>query len=628
MSKPASKYLYYQTLLIIFFASSALTSSAQQFVAINDSVKQHIFSYHEIYGLEDKQSILKIEDVVTTKYASKFIPSSTFTPKTYDRNSTYWYRIRLKNNIKSNENWVLEFYDQTIDHINMYAQTDSGKFKEYKLGADLEFAKRAYHHKNVTFLIDKNFTGDRIYYFSIKAEQPAAVMVVLKNVSWFIQYGLREYMLLGTLYGMILVFCLYNFLLFFAIRQKQYIYYILYNLSIGIYEMSSNGIAYQYFWPDSPRWNEIAYGVALYSATVFALLFTRMFLHLKTKAPLLNKAVIGLILLRSAFFLACLFIDKHLFVYKIIEILPILLALFSGIYIWRKGYHPARFFVAGYSFILIGFLIRIIKVVIVVNLPFGPANFYSLSFCLLLEMLFVSFAISDNVRIIKKKKEKAQKRIILELQHNEALKDNLNRQLEIKVQDRTKEVVEKSAIIEKKNLELMEQAQEISRINALLQLDNDVLHTNIEEVTQARAMSKEVSFEEFSKIYPDNNACFKFLANLKWESGFKCTKCGCETSFNGHTPYSKRCTNCDYDESVTTNTIFHKSKIPINKAFYMVYLLYSTKGKISSYKLSEVLDIRQATCWAYSTKILKIMDERKKELRNAGEKGWSRLVLE
>ncbi|WP_121202061.1 7TM diverse intracellular signaling domain-containing protein [Mucilaginibacter gracilis] len=596
---------------------------------MDDSVRQHIFSYHEIYEFVDKQGDLKIQDIIKPTVSLRFMPSVSFTPKTYDCEYTYWYRIRLKKSaVVSHENWVLEFYDQTIDHIDMYVELSPGQFKQYRLGAGLGFSNRAFHHKNITFLIDKSLPGDRVYYFAIRSEQPAAVMIVLKNLTWFIQYGLREYILLGALYGMILIFCLYNFLLFFALRQKQYIYYILYNLSIGIYEICSNGIAYQYFWPNSPRWNEIAYGIALYSAATFALFFTRSFLHLKTKAPLLDKLIIGTIVLRSIFFLACLLVDKHLFVYKVIEIVPILLALLSGVYVWRKGYHPARFFVAGYSFILIGFLIRLIKRVIVINLPFGPANFYSLSFCLLVEMLFVSFAISDNVRILKRKKEKAQKRIILELQHKHTLKDDLNRQLEIKVQDRTREVVEKSAIIEKKNQELMEQAQEISRMNALLQMDNAVLHTNIEEVTQARVMSKEVNFDEFSRIYPDNNACFKFLAHLKWENGFKCLKCGHETAFNGHTPYSKRCASCDYDESVTTNTIFHKTKIPINKAFYLVYLLYSTQGKISSYKLSEVLEIRQATCWSYSAKILKVMDERKKELRNAGEKGWSRLVLE
>jgi len=60
----------------------------------------------------------------------------------------------------------------------------------------------------------------------------------------------------------------------------------------------------------------------------------------------------------------------------------------------------------------------------------------------------------------------------------------------------------------------------------------------------------------------------------------------------------------------------------------MLFLIYSTKGKISSHKLSEILSIRQGTCWSYENKMKKIMEERRKELKNAGEKGWSKLVVE
>lgn len=60
----------------------------------------------------------------------------------------------------------------------------------------------------------------------------------------------------------------------------------------------------------------------------------------------------------------------------------------------------------------------------------------------------------------------------------------------------------------------------------------------------------------------------------------------------------------------------------------MVFMIYSTKGKISSYKLSELLSIRQSTCWAYSTRIKKVMDEKKKEYRKADKLGWSKLVME
>lgn len=60
----------------------------------------------------------------------------------------------------------------------------------------------------------------------------------------------------------------------------------------------------------------------------------------------------------------------------------------------------------------------------------------------------------------------------------------------------------------------------------------------------------------------------------------------------------------------------------------MIFLMYSTKGKISSHKLSEILSIRQSTCWAYSSRIKKVMETRKKEIKDAGNKGWSKLVID
>jgi hypothetical protein len=141
-------------------------------------------------------------------------------------------------------------------------------------------------------------------------------------------------------------------------------------------------------------------------------------------------------------------------------------------------------------------------------------------------------------------------------------------------------------------------------------------------------MSAEVDYEEFSKIYPDRETCFKFLSDMKWDKGYNCRKCSHTHYGNGHLPYSRRCSKCGYEESVIAYTILQNTRIPINKAFYMIFLMYSTKGKISSYKLSEILSIRQSTCWAYSARIKKAMEKRKKELRGNDKRGWSKLVLE
>lgn len=340
-----------------------------------------------------------------------------------------------------------------------------------------------------------------------------------------------------------------------------------------------------------------------------------------------------LIAARTIFFIACLF-NNNLFSYKYIEIVPLIVALGSGIYSQTNGYRPARFFVIGYSFLFLGVLLKILIALEVSWLPYGPVTHYSLSFCFIAEMILVSFAIGDRVKLLRKEREQAQTQIIAQMKENEQLKDILNKELESQVQERTKEIIEKSHIIESQNEELLsvnnllkEQADEIVKMNVLLKQHNIELQTNVEKVTMARVLSAEVNFEEFSRIYPNDEACFKFLSELKWANGYVCRKCENHQYFQGQLPFSRRCTKCGYEESVIANTIFHNTRIPVNKAFYMVFLVYSSKGKISSHKLSEILSIRQSTCWSYSVKIKKVMEERKGQLKKAGDQGWSKLVL-
>jgi hypothetical protein len=622
-------------LLAACFFFICFTACAQKAVPLSDGTNQHIFSYSEIYGFEDTTSRLDIQKVSSANLANRFIPSNINTPVAKHPNSAYWYRITVSNNLRSKNNWLLEFFDQTIDNIIVYSPTKSGGFTAAYMGASRPFAQRLFQHKNFGVNIANGSNSTSTYYIRIKSHQPANVIVVLRSVSWFIHYALDEYFFFGIFYGMILVFSLYNLVMFFAMRQVQYLYYIMYNLSIGLYEMCADGIAYQYIWPNASGWNHYAYGIALYSSSVFALLFTQSLLYVRSKAPRLNKLIWAVIIYRTTFFLFCLIFKKDWFTYKIVEVLPLSLALFTGCRILYKGYRPARYFVIGYSFLMMGFIIKVLIALNVNWLPFGPVTHYSLSVCFIMEMLFISFAIGDKVRLLKKKKEKAQRNTIKQLRQNEELKDNLNRMLEQQVAERTREVIEQSGVIKQQNDELMavnsllqQQAEEISRMNVLLEKDNITLQSNIEKVTHDRVMSAEVDYEEFSRIYPDREACFKFLADLKWEGGYTCRKCSHSQYNTGHLPFSRRCSKCGYDESAIAYTVLQNTRIPINKAFYMIFLIYSTKGKISSHKLSDLLSIRQSTCWTYSARIKKVMEQKKKELRNAGKMGWSKLILD
>ena len=118
---------------------------------------------------------------------------------------------------------------------------------------------------------------------------------------------------------------------------------------------------------------------------------------------------------------------------------------------------------------------------------------------------------------------------------------------------------------------------------------------------------KSLSLFEFREKFPDNDSCQSYLAKLKWGEGYQCKKCGHKNSCDGMSPHSRQCTSCHYTESPTANTLFHKVKFDLLKAFYIVYFASTNKKGITSTELSRKLSLRQKTCWAFKRKVMKAM---------------------
>ncbi|WP_053058503.1 7TM diverse intracellular signaling domain-containing protein [Pedobacter sp. BMA] len=591
---------------------------AQVPLKIDDNTPHQLFTYNQIDILEDPTGKLGIGEIITSVYQHQFKPNKNRIPKNEHQASAYWYRFKICHNEASQKKWILEFFDQSITDLKLYVSDGFTSYQENSFGTRYDFANRVYEHKNFTYDLNNNSNKLLTYYVRIKCDNPVSAIFVVRDFRWFLGYAISEYFIFGLFYGMIFVFCLYNLLMYFAIKGKQYLYYVLYNLGIGLYEMCNDGIAFQYLWPSFPALNTYGFGVSLFISSIFGMLFTIRFLYLKAKSPLFHKIVLCTIFLRTVFFLACL-ISPTLFNFKIIEIIPLIVVFSSAMSVYRMGFKPALFLVSGYGILLSGFAVKIL--LLLKWIPYGTLAYYSLSICFVIEMVLVSFAIGNSIRSLRKKKNFAQKRIIEQLQVNDKLNQTLNNELTAMVESRTRELREKAEIIEAQNVE-------ISVMNAMLKQDVKELNLNIERVTKARVMAKKVDFEEFSRIYPDKESCFKYLSELKWSAGYACKKCGNDHYLNGATPHARRCTRCGYDESVIAGTLFQNSRIPINKALYMLLLVYNSKGTISSYKLSQILEIRQGTCWTYNSKMQKIYQEKKDIVKKAGEEGWTKLIME
>ncbi|MGI6338796.1 MAG: transposase [Bacteroidales bacterium] len=121
--------------------------------------------------------------------------------------------------------------------------------------------------------------------------------------------------------------------------------------------------------------------------------------------------------------------------------------------------------------------------------------------------------------------------------------------------------------------------------------------------------NKEISEAQLDELFNNDDKCLEFLADLKWEDGFTCRKCGNTNSCPGKSPHSRRCTKCKTEESATSGTIFHNCKFPVSKAFYIAYTVCKKKEDISTYEYARRLSLRQMTCWKFKTKIKQALEE-------------------
>jgi hypothetical protein len=118
---------------------------------------------------------------------------------------------------------------------------------------------------------------------------------------------------------------------------------------------------------------------------------------------------------------------------------------------------------------------------------------------------------------------------------------------------------------------------------------------------------KSLTIFEFQEKFKSDNDCLKYLSEIKWASGFSCKKCGHKNYCQGNGLYTRQCTSCNYNESATCGTLFHKLKFSLLKAFYIVYYVSTNKKGITSTELSRKLGLRQKTCWLFKQKVMRAM---------------------
>lgn len=114
---------------------------------------------------------------------------------------------------------------------------------------------------------------------------------------------------------------------------------------------------------------------------------------------------------------------------------------------------------------------------------------------------------------------------------------------------------------------------------------------------------KSESIIDFFDTYKTDKDCLFYLAKIKWQDGFKCKKCNHIKCTIRKSNYARDCNLCHHIESPTANTLFHKVKFGIRKAFTIVFEMSCATKSVSSSQMARRLDISRQTAWLFMHKV-------------------------
>jgi transposase-like protein/predicted RNA-binding Zn-ribbon protein involved in translation (DUF1610 family) len=123
------------------------------------------------------------------------------------------------------------------------------------------------------------------------------------------------------------------------------------------------------------------------------------------------------------------------------------------------------------------------------------------------------------------------------------------------------------------------------------------------------------TLREFNSFFPDEQACLDYLARLRWSEGFLCPACGGTRAWRMSKGRNLRCAVCRADISVTAETIFADTRLPLQTWFAAAWYAASQKPGVSALGLQRVLGLGSyETAWALLHKLRRAMVRPGREL--------------
>ena len=386
--------------LVIFFAMiiAMIPGISHSDLALKDS---HMSLENELYWLKSN-SPLSIDAVQALPITEFSLPLGRDYSDGYS-SSHYWFRFTLNFQTTHINDWLLHIPFALLDTAILYEPTLTGNYKSTEVGDRLAFYQRTILIKNFLFPLER-FQHKQTYYLYVKTQDSVQVPLEI----WPEQEYMSEYAqsigIQMAFFGAMLVMIIYNIFIFISTRDKTYLFYIAFISLMLLFQLGLQGFSHQWLWPNNPWWSNISIPLFGLLSLNCGLLFVRKLLQTRSTLPSFD------VVLRAVSYCMLITIPVILFgdydfaidVSLVVTSVFFNLTLIAIILLVMKGNRTAKIVLVAWSVFLISGSLSMLGVQ--GWLPLEIAGTHVLQIGSMVEVVLLSLALADRIKILRKEK--------------------------------------------------------------------------------------------------------------------------------------------------------------------------------------------------------------------------------
>jgi two-component system NtrC family sensor kinase len=377
----------------------------------------------------DTSRQLSFKNIVNQKFSSSQKSILNF----YNTgNRFFWIHFSVSNKTQLSKLYLNIDYS-LIDKVTLYKIDSTNKIDSLTQGFD----------NNTTYLtplfnLDLKPGEKKDYYLKVEVKTPVFLSLEIGPYDKFLKRFKYRDNLTGLYIGIMLALFFYNACIFFIVKDKNYVYYIIYTLFMALTQITILGYARRFLGESAINY----YIIILFPsvAGISNIQFAKTFMNLKTDFPRAYKFFNVFILI---YVIAILFVsfNGYFYAYRVIDINVLFLALYAlivSIIALRRGSRPAFFFFISWVTLLVALILYTLR-------NFGVLSFSAVPSYLLyigsaVQTILLSVALADKINIYKRETVLSQQKALNASLENERLVKEQNIYLEKEVESRTYEL--------------------------------------------------------------------------------------------------------------------------------------------------------------------------------------------